>query len=65
MREALDRRRTKTVARSGRLESWVTLDDVQSMSAWERLFGPGFEAAFVFIYWCAEEPPDGLFQEIF
>ena len=65
VREALARRRTTTLTRSGRLESWVTLDDVESMGAWERLFGPGFEAAFVFIYWCDEEPPDGLFQEIF
>lgn len=65
VREALARRRTTTVARSGRLESWVTLDDVESMGAWEVLFGAGFEGAFVFIYWCDEEPPDGLFQEIF
>lgn len=49
----------------GRLESWVTLDDVESLQAWQQLFGPEFFAAFVFIYWCDEQPPDGLFQEIF
>ena len=27
----------------GRLESWVTQDDVDSMRQWERLFGQGFE----------------------
>jgi hypothetical protein len=48
-----------------RLESWVTQDDVDSMREWERLFGPGFEGAFIFIYWCDGQPPDALFQEIF
>jgi len=48
----------------GRLESWVTEDDVQSLDIWQRLFGDGFVAAFVFVYWCDEQPPDGLFQEI-
>jgi hypothetical protein len=48
-----------------RLESWVTLDDVASLEAWGRLFGPEFTAAFVFIYWCEEQPPDALFEEIF
>jgi hypothetical protein len=50
---------------TGRLESWVTLADIQSLEAWERLFGPGFSAAFVFMYWCEAQPPDALFQEIF
>jgi len=48
----------------GRLESWVTEDDVDSLITWERLFGSGFDAAFVFVYWCEEQPPDGLFQEV-
>jgi phage terminase large subunit-like protein len=47
-----------------RLDSWVTQDDVASLAAWERLFGEGFQAAFVFVYWCDEQPPDGLYQEI-
>lgn len=49
----------------GRLESWVTLDDIRSLAAWERLFGEGFEAGFVFVYWCDAQPPDALFQEVF
>jgi hypothetical protein len=54
-----DRRRAR------RMENWVTQDDLDSLSRWERLFGPTFEAIFVFIYWCEEQPPDALFQEIF
>ncbi|MBS0537019.1 MAG: HYExAFE family protein [Proteobacteria bacterium] len=50
--------------RPGRLESWVTLEDVQSLEKWQELFGSGFAAAFVFIYWCDAQPPDALFQEI-
>lgn len=50
---------------SGRLESWVTEDDVWSLRVWSSLFGPEFEAAFVFLYWCDQQPPDALFQEVF
>ncbi|MBY0313469.1 MAG: HYExAFE family protein, partial [Phycisphaerales bacterium] len=50
---------------AGRLESWVTMDDVDSLRTWEGLFGPGFQAAFIFVYWCDRQPPDALFQEIF
>jgi len=50
--------------RTGRLESWVTEDDVRSLRVWQRLFGEGFQAGFVFVYWCEEQPPDALFQEI-
>lgn len=48
-----------------RLESWVTLDDIDSLSQWASIFGPGFAPAFVFVYWCEEQPPDALFQEVF
>jgi len=48
-----------------RLESWVTVEDLDSLSHWERLFGPAFRAAFVFLYWCDLQPPDALFQEVF
>ncbi len=50
---------------AARLECWVTQDDVESLERWESLFGPAFEAAFVFVYWCDELPPDALFEEIF
>lgn len=48
-----------------RLESWVTEEDVDSLLAWEGLFGPGFASAFVFVYACDAQPPDALFQEVF
>lgn len=52
-------------ARPCRLESWVTRDDVDALGRWEGLFGAGFRAAFVFVYWCPEQPPDALFFETF
>ena len=47
-----------------RLECWVTRQDLDSLQTWEKLFGDGFEAAFCFCYWCEDQPPDGLFQEL-
>ncbi|PHQ81275.1 MAG: hypothetical protein COB69_04525 [Phycisphaera sp.] len=55
----------RTAATIGRLESWVTEDDIAALGKWEILFGEGFRAAFVFVYWCEDQPPDALFQEIF
>lgn len=51
--------------RRARLESWVNREDVAALEAWERLFGPEFRAVFVFVYWCDEQPPAALFEEIF
>lgn len=48
-----------------RLDSWVTYDDIESLTRWQALFGPEFEAALVFVYWCDEQPPDALFEEIY
>ena len=52
-------------ARSPRLENWVTRDDVESLGVWEALFGEGYEAAFVFLYWCDAPPPARLFDDRF
>ena len=49
----------------GRLESWVTEDDIAALGAWEDLFGAEFQAAFVFVYWCESAPPMALFEEMF
>jgi hypothetical protein len=57
--------RTLAASARSRLENWVTQDDVDSLATWGSLFGQGFEPAFVFVYWCEEQPPDALFQEIF
>lgn len=56
------RRRSATLG--GRLECWVTLDDIDSLRTWARLFGDSFEPAFVFVYLCEDQPPDGLFDEV-
>lgn len=48
-----------------RLECWVTEDDVESLGVWQRLFGDGFKAALVFVYWCDQQPPAPLFEELF
>jgi hypothetical protein len=58
-------RRDGRPAPAGRLESWVTEDDVGSLRTWERLFGEGFSAAFVFLYWCDASPSRPLFEETF
>lgn len=63
--DTLPRLAPRPLPRSSRLENWVTLDDIESLSRWERLFGPSFEAAFIFVYWCDEQPADALFEEIF
>jgi hypothetical protein len=51
--------------RSGRLECWATRDDVDSLLAWEGLFGDGFAGALVFLYWFDQQPAAPLFEEIF
>lgn len=51
--------------RRPRLENWVTEDDVTSLRLWESLFGPGHEAAFVFVYWCPSRPPEEIFDDVF
>ncbi len=48
----------------GALNSWVTAEDIASLRLWQRLFGPGFTAEFVFMYWCDAAPGDGLFDDI-
>ncbi len=47
------------------LDNWVTADDVADLQQWEKIFGDGFKGTLVFLYWCAVQPPDALFQEIF
>lgn len=47
-------------------KNWSTRDDLVSLSQWERLFGPGFCALFVFAYNIvgnrAPLPPEQLFE---
>lgn len=46
---------------AGRRESWTTVEDIRSMSIWERLFGEPFSAVLVFLYWL--DGPVGLSGE--
>lgn len=32
-------------------ESWVHAEDLEGLGAWESLFGQGFQALLVFVYW--------------
>lgn len=50
---------------SSRYESWVTQDDVDSLTHWQKLFGSDFQAVFVFAYCLRQQPPDALFEELF
>lgn len=43
-------------AKAPRFENWTTRDDLQSLLAWEQLFGDGFLAVLAFVY-AFEEPP--------
>jgi hypothetical protein len=53
-------------ASSGRrFDNWATMEDVEGLTQWQRLFGDEFEALFVFIYCLRRQPPDALFEEIF
>jgi len=60
----IDIKGRRAAAGGRRLECWATLEDIESLRRWEELFGGNFEAAFVFVYACEEQPPDALFQEV-
>ncbi len=55
----------KLLESNRRFESWVTNEDVDGLTAWERLFGEPFQAVFVFLYCLRQQPPDALFEEVF
>ena len=47
-------------------KNWSTRDDLRSLTAWQRLFGPGFQGLFVFAYQIVGDrsplPAEQLFQ---
>ncbi len=55
----------RTPRPAARMECWTTRADIASLLEWEKLFGEQFEACVVFVYWCDDEPPAPLFQEVF
>jgi len=36
-------------------QTWTTRNDVESLRSWERVFGAGYLAAFVFAYWLYDD----------
>ena len=42
--------KASSFARLAGFECWVTTDDVASLTAWQRIFGPSHVAAFIFAY---------------
>ncbi len=62
----IDVKGRKHSGKTGRaFQNWVTRDDVTCMQRWAELFGPDFEPAFAFLFWCDAQPPDALFHEVF
>ncbi len=53
------RRAARKGQRKPAWENWVTQADLDGLEQWERVFGTGFGALFVFAYWLREqtEPP--------
>ena len=45
-------------------ENWVTRDDVEGLSEWESVFGPDFQAVFVFAYWLQGPPQRAPFEDV-
>jgi len=52
-------------ARRPGLQNWVTQSDIDALLHWQHLFGPGFAAAFAFLYHAGHQPPDALFHDVF
>ena len=49
---------------SRRWKCWVGQEDVDGMTEWEKVFGEGYRAVFVFAYWLAEPTPTPLFDSM-
>ncbi|MGA2172497.1 MAG: HYExAFE family protein [Sedimentisphaerales bacterium] len=54
-----------TLANLSRLECWVTTDDVDGLSAWQKTLGPDYEATFVFAYKAQNVDVDFDGREVF
>jgi len=45
-------------------ENWITTDDAEGLSEWEKVFGKDFMATLVFAYWLQGSPQRSPFSEI-
>jgi len=54
-----------TFAKLAGLECWVTTEDVDGLAQWQKIFGSGHEAVFVFVYRIANIDVDFDGREVF
>jgi len=45
-------------------ENWITREDVEGLSEWEKVFGPDFRAMLVFAYWLQGPPQRAPFEDV-
>ena len=45
-------------------ENWITRQDVEGLSEWEKVFGPDFAAVLVFAYWLQGPPQRAPFADV-
>lgn len=50
--------------RAGTFQTWATQQDVDDLLQWEQVFGDGFKALFMFVYWIDAPliPERGMYQ---
>lgn len=47
------------------LQNWVTREDIDDLRQWQDIFGEGFSAVFVFVYYWPGRPETAPFEELF
>ena len=45
-------------------ENWVTLEDVDGLTEWQKVFGEAFQATLVFAYWLQGPPQRAPFDDV-
>jgi hypothetical protein len=45
-------------------ENWITQEDVEGLGDWEAVFGEGFLAMLVFVYWLQGPPRRAPFEDV-
>lgn len=57
-------RQARTAKGAGSFQTWATKQDVDDLLQWEQVFGEGFRAVFMFVYWIDTPlvPETGMFE---
>ncbi len=55
-------RKARGGTRNWSFDPWITLDDLDALSAWQEVFGDGFEASFVFAFWLGDVSNVNMFE---